>query len=94
MYLDSNLMAVLNEETLKYKNNSVTGSMTIMSTMTIGALIYGICVLPARKSPIKYTFAGFAVGTMISYGFWRFQFYQYNQKINLVFRNIVKDQYA
>jgi len=87
-------MAILNEETMKYKNNSLSGSIAIISTMTVGALIYGICVLPARKSPVKYTFAGFTAGTFISYGFWRFQFYRYNEKINLTFRKIIKDQYA
>lgn len=78
MYLDSNDMAIFNEETIKYKNQSRDGSIFITGTFTIAALVYGVCVLPSRKSPLKHTIAGFGLGVLVSYGFWRLQLYRFD----------------
>lgn len=65
----------------------------ITATCTLATLIYGICVLPARKSPVRYTAGGFALGVAISYGFWRLQLNKYDKKVNQIFKKIVRDQY-
>jgi hypothetical protein len=67
--------------------------MLITSLFTVGALFLGIFALPARKSPLKYTVAGFGVGLLVSYGFWRMQLYRYDEKINLLFKKVIRDQY-
>jgi len=78
---------------MKYKRQMYEGSAALISICTFGSLVYGICVLPARRSPVKYTVGGFAVGVMLSYGFWRLQLNQYDKKVNQLFRKIVRDQY-
>ena len=37
---------------------------------------------------------GFGTGLLTSYGFWRLQLHRYDQKINLMFRKIVTNQYS
>lgn len=69
------------------------GSVALISISTMASLIYGICVLPARRSPVKYTVGGFGVGVVLSYGLWRLQLHQYDKKVNQLFRKIVRDQY-
>ena len=59
----------------------------------MASLIIGVAVLPARKSPVRYTVGGFAVGVALSYGFWRLQLNRYDKKINQIFKKIVRDQY-
>jgi hypothetical protein len=93
MFLDQNDLAVLNEETLKYKKQSSEGSLVITSLFTVSALLYGIIALPARKSPLKYTVTGLGVGLLVSYGFWRLQLYRFDEKINLLFKKVLRDQY-
>ena len=93
MYLDSEDTASLNAETVKYKRQMIEGSVMLTGICTLGSLIYGICVLPARRSPVKYTVGGFGVGMMLSYGLWRLQLHQYENKLNQLFRKIVRDQY-
>jgi hypothetical protein len=93
MYLDSEDTAQLNEETIKYKRQMYEGTVALIGICTFGSLIYGICVLPARRSPVKYTVGGFGVGVLLSYGLWRLQLHQYEKKVNQLFRKIVKDQY-
>ena len=51
-------------------------------------------VLPARKSPLKHTVGGLALGVGLAYGFWRVQLNRYEKKINNFFRKIVKDQFV
>jgi hypothetical protein len=53
----------------------------------------GLWVLPARKSPWKYTLYGLGLGAAMSYGFWRFQVYRYHNRMNEQFKAIVKDKY-
>lgn len=65
----------------------------IITFSTLASLIYGVVVLPARKSPVKYTAGGFALGVVLSYGFWRLQLNKYDRKINQIFKKIVRDQY-
>ncbi len=94
MYLDHNELAALNEETLRYKKQTTEGSIAITSLFTISALIFGLVTLPTRKSPLKITVIGFGTGILTSYGFWRLQLHRYDQKINLMFRKIVTNQYS
>jgi hypothetical protein len=93
MYLDHNDVAVLNEETLKYKKQSSEGSIVITSLFTVAALFYGIVALPARRSPLKYTVGGMGVGVLVSYGFWRVQLYRFDEKVNLLFKKILREQF-
>jgi heme/copper-type cytochrome/quinol oxidase subunit 3 len=92
-YLDSDDMANLNQETLSYKRNSKDGAVAFTTLFTLGSLIYGIIKLPARKSTVKYTAIGLATGVFFSYGFWRFQLYKYDQKVNFYFKKILKERF-
>ena len=65
----------------------------IIGTCTISALVLGIAMLPARKSPFRFTVGGFALGVGISYAFWRLQLNKYDKKVNQIFRKILKEQY-
>ena len=69
------------------------GSTIIVFTCTFASLVMGISLLPARKSPLRYTIGGLGVGLALSYGFWRLQLYQYDKKINQLFRKVVREQY-
>jgi hypothetical protein len=93
MYVDSEDSAALNEETLKYKRQLQEGTAGIVVACTMGALVYGVCMLPARKSALKYTVGGFALGVGLAYGFWRVQLNQYDRKVNQIFRKIVREQF-
>lgn len=42
----------------------------------------GLWVLPARKSPWKYTAVGFGVGVLGSYAVWRMQIFKYHNRMN------------
>jgi hypothetical protein len=86
-------MAQLNLESMNYKKQLMEGTTMIIGTSTLAALIYGICVLPSRRSPVRYTVGGFSVGVVLSYGFWRLQLNKYDRKINQIFKKIVRDQY-
>jgi hypothetical protein len=94
MYLDSEDTASLNAETMKYKKQTGEGSLAIIGTCTFGALIFGVFMLPARRSPIRYTVGGFGLGVVLAYGFWRLQLNQYDKKVNHLFRKIVQEQYV
>ena len=65
----------------------------IIFTSTLASLILAIAFLPARRSPLKYTVAGFGAGVGLSYGFWRLQLNRYDKRVNTVFRNIVREQF-
>jgi heme/copper-type cytochrome/quinol oxidase subunit 3 len=93
MYLDGNDMAVLNDETIKYKSSTSQGAILITSLSTFSALILGIAMLPSRRSPVKFTAVGFGTGIFLSYGFWRFQLYRYEEKINHLFHKVIREQY-
>lgn len=92
-YLDADDLASLNKEAIAYKRQLREGSTIITATCTLASLIIGIARLPARKSPVRYTVGGFALGVTLSYGFWRVQLSKYDRKINQIFRNIVRDKY-
>ena len=53
----------------------------------------GLWVLPARKSPWKYSLMGLGVGVGMSYGFWRMQIFRYHNKMNEQFKTIMRDKY-
>ena len=78
---------------MKYKKQLKDGTMMIIMTCTITSLIGGIALLPTRRSPVRFTVGGFVAGVGISYGFWRLQLYQYDKKINQLFRKIVTDKF-
>jgi len=65
----------------------------IIGTCTLASLVLGIALLPARKSPVRYTVGGFALGVGISYAFWRLQLNKYDKKVNQIFRKILREQY-
>ena len=66
----------------------------IITTCTLGSLIAGVALLPARRSPVKFTVAGFASGVALSYGFWRLQLNNYDKRVNQIFRKIVREKFA
>ena len=66
----------------------------IVTTCTLGSLIAGVALLPSRRSPVKFTVAGFATGVALSYGFWRLQLNSYDKKVNQIFRKIVREKFA
>lgn len=92
-HLDSNDLALLNAETLKYRKQTTEGTLFITTLFTFAALIYGIIALPARRSPLRHTVAGLGLGLVTSYGFWRVQLYRFDANINMLFRKVVRDQY-
>ena len=65
----------------------------IIFTCTFASLIMGISMLPARRSPLKFTAFGFGTGIGLSYFFWRLQLNRCDSRVNKVFKNIVKEQF-
>ncbi len=46
-----------------------------------------------RASPLRYSMAGIAVGGVVSYAFWRWQFQVFHGVVNNIFEGIVKQRY-
>jgi hypothetical protein len=63
------------------------------TTCALTGFIIGLWLLPARKTPWKYTAFGLGFGLLGSYAFWRLQIYQYHNKMNEQFRSIIRDKY-
>ena len=92
-YIDHDDMALLNQQAQKYQRQLRDGSTIIIFTCTFASLVLGISMLPARRSPMRWTVGGFGVGIGLSYISWRLQLNRYDRRVNQVFRNIVKEQF-
>jgi hypothetical protein len=77
--------AEFNKAKFDYNQLSRTFAVGSTSFLTFTGFLVGMWVLPARKSPWKYTFAGLVTGGLLSYGFWRWQMHKYQIKINSQF---------
>ena len=91
--LSSDEFADFNKAKFDYESNSRTFAAFCTGTLALSGLMIGLWVLPARKSPWKYSLIGFGLGTGISYGFWRMQIFQYHNKMNEQFKAIMRDKY-
>lgn len=91
--MSSDEFAEFNKSKFEYENNSRTFAAFCTGSLTLAGLMVGLWVLPARKSPWKYSFIGLGVGIGMSYGFWRMQIFQYHNKMNEQFKSIMRDKY-
>ena len=91
--LTSDEFGQFNRAKFDYEYASRTFAAFCTGSTGLAGFMIGLWVLPARKSPWKYTFIGLGLGIILSYGFWRMQIYKYHSRMNDQFKMIVKDKY-
>ena len=91
--LDLDEQMRLNKAGEDYRLHSRNIAGIAIPTCTIVGFVYGISTLPARKSALRHTLFGLAIGSAIAYGFWRLQLLRYDRMVNRAFRRVVEEQF-
>ena len=74
----------------RYYDTTIKIPVAITAACTIAAFFIGLWRLPSRKSTLKYSLWGMTGGVVVSYGTWRYSMFSYYNKINELFKTIIR----